>query len=175
MNGSTMVLKPPSILGKRNRASSQYLLRLTASPELTDSDLERPVASTSKLFPPVLINGTLVSHTKKRYKCTHEGCDKAYSKPSRLEEHERSHSGQVLDFSTLRVHSRRNLFSAPSFVKNAPSRTYAKPILLPTPALTCRIPTGLSSVLRRIVKRDFGLHNICACMLLGTMVQSPLS
>ncbi|KAJ7125020.1 hypothetical protein C8R44DRAFT_782068 [Mycena epipterygia] len=95
MESSTTVVHSPSILGKRNRALSQYLLRLTSSPEpcgLSDSDFE-PVASTSKAHP-LLINGTLVPHTNKRYKCTHEGCDKAYSKPSRLEEHERSHSGQ---------------------------------------------------------------------------------
>ncbi|KAJ6558457.1 hypothetical protein DFH09DRAFT_1248073 [Mycena vulgaris] len=84
------------ILGKRNRAASKYLLRLASSPEpwgLSDSDLELPIASTSKSLP-ILVNGTLVSHTKKCYKCTQKGCDKAYSKPSRLEEHERSHSGQ---------------------------------------------------------------------------------
>ncbi|KAJ7128998.1 hypothetical protein C8R43DRAFT_689581 [Mycena crocata] len=95
MSSSTTVLDLPSILGKRSRAPSQYLLRLTSSPEpdgLSDSDLA-PRASTSKSLP-ILINGSLVSHTKKRYKCTHSGCDKAYTKPSRLEEHERSHSGQ---------------------------------------------------------------------------------
>ncbi|KAJ7668494.1 hypothetical protein DFH06DRAFT_1181869 [Mycena polygramma] len=85
----------PSVLGKRSRASSHYLLHLASSPEpcLSESDLQ-PRASTSKNLP-ILVNGTLLSHsTKKRYQCTHTGCDKAYSKPSRLEEHERSHSGE---------------------------------------------------------------------------------
>lgn len=31
----------------------------------------------------------------KLYACTHAGCDKAYRKPSRLREHERSHTGEV--------------------------------------------------------------------------------
>lgn len=29
------------------------------------------------------------------YVCTHSGCDKSYRKPSRLQEHERSHTGEV--------------------------------------------------------------------------------
>ncbi|KAG5518192.1 hypothetical protein PMAC_003378 [Pneumocystis sp. 'macacae'] len=32
---------------------------------------------------------------KKLYKCTYEGCEKAYSKPCRIEEHIRSHTGEV--------------------------------------------------------------------------------
>jgi hypothetical protein len=33
--------------------------------------------------------------TKKKYNCTFEGCEKAYTKPTRLEEHKRSHTGEV--------------------------------------------------------------------------------
>ncbi|KAJ7647532.1 transcription factor iiia [Roridomyces roridus] len=90
MSASTItVVEPPSLLGKRKR---KYVLHLASSPEPTFSDTELPpVASSSK---PLLINGSLVANTKKRYKCTHGGCGKAYSKPSRLEEHERSHSGE---------------------------------------------------------------------------------
>jgi len=32
---------------------------------------------------------------ERRYKCQYEGCDKAYTKPSRLAEHELSHTGEV--------------------------------------------------------------------------------
>ncbi|KIM33755.1 hypothetical protein M408DRAFT_60486 [Serendipita vermifera MAFF 305830] len=32
--------------------------------------------------------------TKIKYKCTFEGCQKAYTKPARLEEHKRSHTGE---------------------------------------------------------------------------------
>jgi hypothetical protein len=32
---------------------------------------------------------------ERRYKCQYDGCDKAYTKPSRLAEHELSHTGEV--------------------------------------------------------------------------------
>lgn len=32
---------------------------------------------------------------ERKYKCVWEGCDKAYTKPSRLAEHELSHTGEV--------------------------------------------------------------------------------
>ncbi|EJU03438.1 hypothetical protein DACRYDRAFT_77042 [Dacryopinax primogenitus] len=45
----------------------------------------------------VLVNGALVQNEKKKkaknYACTWPGCAKAYTKPIRLEEHERSHTG----------------------------------------------------------------------------------
>ena len=33
--------------------------------------------------------------TARRFRCGFEGCEKSYKKPSRLEEHERSHTGEV--------------------------------------------------------------------------------
>lgn len=47
---------------------------------------------------PMLVNGQLVDPHKvknKKYMCTHDGCMKAYTKPARLEEHLRSHTGEV--------------------------------------------------------------------------------
>ena len=55
----------------------------------------RPRTPKAATGAPIIVNGQLVNDTKKRYACTYEGCDKAYSKPSRLEEHVRSHTGQV--------------------------------------------------------------------------------
>ncbi|PPR02412.1 hypothetical protein CVT26_011380 [Gymnopilus dilepis] len=91
-----------TVLGKRkaSRLDEPLVLHLKSSPipaqssnpGHADSDSSSPVASSSKATP-ILVNGTLVPKTKKCYHCTFEGCEKAYSKPSRLEEHERSHTG----------------------------------------------------------------------------------
>ncbi|KJA27725.1 hypothetical protein HYPSUDRAFT_130794 [Hypholoma sublateritium FD-334 SS-4] len=89
-------------LGKRKAPGQDapLILHLTTSiatvpagQKDTSSGLSSQQASTSKGLP-IIINGVLVEHTKKRYCCTFEGCEKAYTKPSRLEEHERSHTGQ---------------------------------------------------------------------------------
>lgn len=42
------------------------------------------------------------SRTEKKFKCTWEGCDKAYTKPARLREHELSHTGEVRRFFHIR-------------------------------------------------------------------------
>lgn len=95
----TIMLATVSVLGKRKASVSEskgYVLHLNSSPEpqtaLSESEYE-PEASSSKK--PVIINGKLISGTTKWYQCTVEGCGKAYSKPSRLEEHSRSHTGIV--------------------------------------------------------------------------------
>ncbi|KAF9018466.1 hypothetical protein BDZ89DRAFT_1165183 [Hymenopellis radicata] len=86
---STTVLAPRTVLGKRK--ADELVLRLASSPEPTESDADYiHEATTSKH---IIVNGELVIDTKKRYKCTFAGCDKAYTKPSRLEEHERTHTG----------------------------------------------------------------------------------
>lgn len=91
-----------STLGKRKtNAPSQTLVLHLSSPEPSyapsDSDFD-PIASSSNINgPPILVNGSLVPFTTKRYQCTYGGCNKAYSKPTRLAEHERSHTGQVGD------------------------------------------------------------------------------
>ncbi|KAK7057485.1 hypothetical protein R3P38DRAFT_2841252 [Favolaschia claudopus] len=93
MSLSTTLLAPPNtVLGKRRR--EKYVLHLSSSPEHSTSSYDLQASTSNLKSRPILINGTLVSHTKKRYQCTHGGCGRAYTKPSRLEEHERSHSGQ---------------------------------------------------------------------------------
>ncbi|KDR75265.1 hypothetical protein GALMADRAFT_226933 [Galerina marginata CBS 339.88] len=91
-----------TVLGKRKatRQNDSLVLHLSPAPsaspapEPSDSDSTYPVASTSKSGPPIIINGLLVANTKKCFRCTFQGCEKAYTKPSRLGEHERSHTGQ---------------------------------------------------------------------------------
>jgi len=94
-----------SILGKRQASrKDSFILHLASSSSHGPSDsdfepLQLSSSNTQSSFSlPIIVNGTLVPPIKKRYKCTHNGCDKAYSKPSRLEEHERSHTGQVIVF-----------------------------------------------------------------------------
>ncbi|QRV73745.1 C2H2 zinc finger [Ceratobasidium sp. AG-Ba] len=88
---------------------------------LSTSTMSKPKPSTK--FPEyIIVNGKLCakSRTAKPYACTHEGCGKSYRKPSRLEEHERSHTGErpficetcqnsYMRESHLRAHSRSHL------------------------------------------------------------------
>ncbi|KAF9528533.1 hypothetical protein CPB83DRAFT_791577 [Crepidotus variabilis] len=83
-----------TVLGKRKilaAASETLVIRLT-SPTLyhpEQSGSEGSVASSLKA-----ITLPLASKSRKPYSCSFNGCTKAYAKPSRLEEHERSHTGQ---------------------------------------------------------------------------------
>ncbi|KAG6837805.1 hypothetical protein H0H93_016173 [Arthromyces matolae] len=90
---SITVLQSGPVLGKRSRRT--HVLHLSSSPEpQCNSPDTSSLSSKPSLNRPLLINGALVPDTKKRYECTHPGCEKTYSKPSRLEEHERSHTGK---------------------------------------------------------------------------------
>ncbi|KAA1477311.1 hypothetical protein DENSPDRAFT_875196 [Dentipellis sp. KUC8613] len=83
-----------TILGKR-KARDDLVLHLSATSDASETDYDYPAqkrAGSSKV--PIIVNGKIVENTKKRYHCTFDGCKKAYSKPSRLEEHERSHTGE---------------------------------------------------------------------------------
>jgi general transcription factor IIIA len=98
-----------TILGKRKTraTSATLLLQLSASDSNHDqsdvswqepnSDVELPQTPlrSRKTSEFVLVNGSLVKNTNKKYHCTFIGCEKLYSKPCRLEEHERSHTGKV--------------------------------------------------------------------------------
>ncbi|KAK0486196.1 hypothetical protein IW261DRAFT_1454169, partial [Armillaria novae-zelandiae] len=88
-----------TVLRKRKcRLTTSFTLFLASSPEPDHTDSEYRLALTNKsdvISKPILVNGELISYTKKRYRCTFDGCDKGYTKTSRLEEHERSHTEQV--------------------------------------------------------------------------------
>lgn len=63
-----------------------------------DGHQERPLARRKGgKHAPILVNGKLVAYSSKgrRFACTFQGCAKSYKKPSRLAEHERSHTGEV--------------------------------------------------------------------------------
>ena len=104
-----MSLTTTTVLGKRkNRDTSETLfLQLSASEsnhEQSDVSWKEPesevessqtLRTTKQKSEFVLVNGSLVKNAKKKYHCTFSGCNKSYSKPCRLEEHERSHTGEV--------------------------------------------------------------------------------
>ena len=88
-------------LGKRKRERRDSLVIHLSSPApsceddliYTGSEYEHGQASDYLSEGPSLG----VARAKRRYACTFEGCIKAYTKPSRLAEHERSHTGDVRD------------------------------------------------------------------------------
>ena len=69
---------------------------------------QSPIASTSKLSSPILIPNEIATvippelsgGRAKKFPCLEVGCGKAFTRPSRLEEHNRSHTGEV-SFETL--------------------------------------------------------------------------
>ena len=117
MATSTAAAAPTTtVLGKR-KATQLYIIHLSASdvdPDMntdattdlhTDVDAEASSrASDAAAGPSTSKNGRILGRRtaktrEKVYRCDLEGCDKAYTKPSRLAEHTRSHTGHVRTFS----------------------------------------------------------------------------
>lgn len=164
-----------TVLGKRTTRATPatLLLQLSASDsnrELSDvswqelgSDVELPQ---TPLRPRqksefVLVNGSLVKNAKKKYHCTFSGCKKSYTKPCRLEEHERSHTGEV-SFVFFRAERLKMAVdrSGPSYAQLAINhiceRLTSKLMLV----LIYLIPIDRLSVWKKVVRRGFGQCNI---------------
>ncbi|KAH9946789.1 hypothetical protein B0H21DRAFT_877046 [Amylocystis lapponica] len=88
------------VLRKRKRPTETLVLHLASSPSPsydplgTESEYEPDPASQAGPSTAGADNSTNTSRTPNgQYECTYEGCSKAYTKPSRLAEHQRSHTG----------------------------------------------------------------------------------
>lgn len=66
-----------------------------SSPSSTDFSQTVKPSSTAPNAEATSSKRPFPSRTERRFKCTFEGCDKAYTKPTRLLDHERSHTGLV--------------------------------------------------------------------------------
>ena len=174
-----MSLTTTTVLGKRkNRVTSETLfIQLSASEsthEQTDVSWQEPESEVESLQTPgnpkqksefALVNGSLVKNVKKKYHCTFSGCQKMYAKPCRLEEHERSHTGEVgISFQVLRsIHDvwlNHVDCSGRSCARLAISRIYERRTSKPMFVLTYLIPIAPLSAQRRVAQRGSGLCNI---------------
>ena len=155
------------VLGKRKtrRSENELSLRLESS---SLSGFEPQSESGSEVdvlvdkVPPAPGPSTL-KRREKRYKCSHEGCTKAYTKPCRLEEHERSHTGQVCQLNRPFNHSTDyacsvHLLAALAIKAICEKRTSKRTlvhIFLP--------PLGLLFAKNLDARNVFGLYSIFEC------------
>ncbi|WRT69978.1 uncharacterized protein IL334_006971 [Kwoniella shivajii] len=78
----------PALTARTIRVSSPVPGLNEAQEDFEEDEDQQPTASSSRA------SSLPACRTERRYKCLHPGCDKAYFKPSRLAEHELSHSGE---------------------------------------------------------------------------------
>jgi hypothetical protein len=154
------VLAATHVLDPRNVPSS-FILHLSGASGASEPEYE-PVSKPDLPRQPVIVNGQLLLNPKRIYKCTFNGCEKSYTKPSRLEEHERSHSGDVSKLLTYmpcvladKIHK-----SDRSFAQRVINLIFAKLICKHTYALTYQNRTGLLSVESSTVTNVSGLLSI---------------
>jgi len=137
-------------LVRKRKHSANLVLYLSAS---SDNDQNDPL---------IVVNGSLVPNTKKRYKCTYPACDKAYTKPSRLEEHERSHTGQVDFFLIPRRVISHELIRQRPFVCEVCNKSYLRDSHLQVHARTHLPPSARPFVCseQTCLKRFMTAHHL---------------
>lgn len=150
-------------LGKRKRRDSLVILLSSPAPSTendltyTESEHEHQLEQVSAL--PVTTSSSSTLKSKRHYACTFKGCIKTYTKPSRLTEHERSHTGDVrYSISSPNIVIDTNdsalLFAAfaqsPIFVKLTSKRTHAH---------IYQVPPSLLLVPNKGAGSDSGLHS----------------
>lgn len=185
---------------KATKESTSLVLHLASSPEPSqynpsDSDFELSTASidldseahggsTSKASPSsasllrsiaaarplIVVNGELVEATKRKYRCPHAGCTKAYTKPSRLEEHERSHTGEVCLLLLCRsvVGIKRKTISGLLYAIRATNLIFVRRIFKLIRDLTCPSLRDLLAAQSSTARKDFGPPSILKCTRICT-------
>lgn len=151
-------------LGKRKRGGSLVLHLSSPSPSGHENDgiyteSEYDPGHTSDLHVDASSSGK--GKVKRRYACQFAGCTKAYSKPSRLAEHERSHTGDVRP--ALRCFTKRNLTRPCSvllFAQHAVNPTCVRIIFKPIPAHIYRALPSPSPVKNLNAESGSGHPNI---------------
>ena len=157
------VLAATHVLDPRNVPSS-FVLHLSGASGASESEYEpvsKPVTDAPRQ--PVIVNGKLLLNPKRIYKCTFNGCEKSYTKPSRLEEHERSHSGDVsklLAYVRIVVVADKIHKSDRSFARRVTNLIFAILICKHTYALTYQNLTDLLPAKSPTVTNAFGLLSI---------------
>ncbi|KAM0786429.1 hypothetical protein ACM66B_001893 [Microbotryomycetes sp. NB124-2] len=96
-----LVARPPGQQHSLHMIPTQPSISRLAAPSSSGST-HAPASTGRSTTTAIIINGRLTSTSSletsggrlKKFKCTYEDCDKAYTRPVRLEEHLRSHTGE---------------------------------------------------------------------------------
>ncbi len=133
-------------------------------PEHAESEYDTGQASDTG----AVTHGYSASSAKKRYACTYEGCTRAYAKPSRLAEHERSHTGDVRLFAPDRLSQGsfdHVVYSDRTCAQHATNLTCEKLISKLMPARTCQALPNHTPARSQDAGSGSGPRNISAPML----------
>ena len=97
MSATSVLHGTPTLAGRKRKRGQTSLVIYCSADDVSNAGDDEPGAIADGDDDAFAIESLNASKSirPKRYKCTYEGCAKAYTKPSRLDEHVRSHTGEV--------------------------------------------------------------------------------